>query len=373
MNIIKKLLLLSTLIFLFACQKKELEVVKEAVAFYPTLSIIKEEAVVYSDYPVVLQGKKDVELRPKIDGFIEKILVDEGQTVKKGQVLFRIYAPQFKEENMAAIAGLSRAEAELKDAGMKVKKVKPLVEENIISNYELESAQYNLKTKRALFAEAKANLSNAEANVGYTQIVAPFDGVIGLIPYKEGALVSSSSIKPLTVISDISSIHTYLSMNEKQFFDFTQQGIYGSIQERIALLPKVSLILANEVEYSENGKITAVSGQFDPLTGSINFKAVFDNRQGLLRSGNSASIRIYEKVNNAVLIPQKATFDLQGKRFVYVVGNDAIVKSREIQIMEKEPSGQHYIVISGLNPGDKIVSADIGGLRDGVKIKLMRG
>lgn len=370
MNIIKKLLPLSSLIFLVACQKKETETVKEAAAFYPTLSIVKEEAVVYSDYPVVLQGKKDVELRPKIDGFIEAILVEEGQKVKKGQVLFRIYAPQFKEENVAAIANLSRAEAELNDAGMKVKKVKPLVEENIISNYELESAQYNLKTKKALFAEAKANLSNAEANVGYTQIVAPFDGVIGLIPFKEGALVSSSSIKPLTVISDTSSIHTYLSMNEKQFFDFTQQGIHGSIQEQIDLLPRVSLILANETEYSEKGKITTVSGQFDPLTGSINFRAVFDNKAGLLRSGNSASIRVYEKVNNAVLVPQKSTFDLQGKRFVYVVGNNAVVKSREIQIMEKEPSGQQYIVMSGLNAGDKIVSADIGGLKDGVKIKL---
>lgn len=370
MNTIKKLLVLSTLIFLFACQNKETAAVKEAVAFYPTLSVVKEETVVYSDYPVVLQGEKDVEVRPKIDGFIEAILVDEGQKVKKGQVLFRIYAPQFKEENVAAIAGLSRAEAELKDAGMKVKKVKPLVEEHIISHYELESAQYNLKSKEAQFKEARANLSNAEANLRYTQIVAPFDGVIGLIPFKEGALVSSSSIKPLTVISDISSIHTYLSMNEKQFFDFTQKGTHGSLQEQIDGLPKVSLILANETEYPEKGKITTVSGQFDPLTGSINFRAVFDNQEGLLRSGNSARIRVYENVNNAVLIPQKATFDLQGKRFVYVVGNNAIVKSKEIQIMEKEPSSQKYIVLSGLNAGDKIVSADIGGLRDGVKIKL---
>lgn len=372
MNIIKKLLALSILIFLFACQKKEEEVIKETIAYYPVLSVVKEETVVYSEFPVVLQGKKDVELRPKIDGFIEAILVDEGQKVKKGQVLFRIYAPQFKEENVAAIAGLSRAEAELKDAGMKVKKVRPLVEEHIISHYELESAQYNLKSKEAQFKEARANLSNAEANLRYTQIVAPFDGVIGLIPFKEGVLVSSRSLKPLTVISDITSIHTYLSMNERQFFDFTQKGTYGSLQEQIDGLPKVSLILANETEYPEKGKITAVSGQFDPLTGSINFKAVFDNKEGLLRSGNSASIRVYEKVNNAVVIPQKATFDLQGKRFVYVVGHNAVVKSREIQIMEKEPSSQQYIVMSGLNSGDRIVSADIGGLKDGVKIKIRR-
>jgi membrane fusion protein (multidrug efflux system) len=370
MNIIKKLLVLSTLIFLWACKDKEQGTTKEAVENYPIMSIVKENAVVYSDYPVVLQGKKDVEIRPKIDGFIEAILVDEGQEVKKGQVLFRIYAPQFKEENAAAMASLNRAEAELKDASMKVKKAKPLVEENIISNYELESAQYNVKSKIALLAEAKAKLSNAGANVRYTQIIAPFDGIIGLIPYKEGALVSSNSIEPLTVISDISSIHAYLSMNEKQFFDFMQQGTKGNIKEQIALLPEVSLILANENINHIKGKIAAVSGQFDPLTGSINFRAVFNNKNGLLRSGNSAVIRVYENIKNVMLIPQKSTFDLQGKRFVYIVGNDARVKSKEVQIMEKEPNSQYYIVTSGIHVGDKIVSTAVGSLRDGIKIKL---
>lgn len=370
MNKVKRFIMLSTVVILWSCQDNKSIEAKEEVTFYPTLSIKEQSSIVYSDYPVVLQGKKDVELRPKIDGFIESILVDEGQQVKKGQVLFKLYAPQFKEENTAAIASLNRAESELKQAKMQVKKAMPLVKENIISSYELESAEYNLKSKEAQLLQARANLSNAGANVGYTQIVAPFDGVIGLIPYKEGALVSSNSIEPLTLISDISSIHTYISMNEKEFFDFMQQAKGTNIKEKIASLPDVSLLLANGDEYISKGKINTVSGQIDPLTGSISFRAVFENRQGLLRSGNSAIIRLYEQVEKAMLVPQKATYDLQGKHFVYLVQKDGRVKSKEVKLMEKEPSSTHYIILSGLHIGDRIVSEDIGGLKDGVQIKL---
>lgn len=362
--------MLSTVVILWSCQDNKSIEAKEEVTFYPTLSIKEQSSIVYSDYPVVLQGKKDVELRPKIDGFIESILVDEGQQVKKGQVLFKLYAPQFKEENTAAIASLNRADSELKQARMQVKKAMPLVKENIISSYELESAEYNLKSKEAQLLQARANLSNAGANVGYTQIVAPFDGVIGLIPYKEGALVSSNSIEPLTLISDISSIHTYISMNEKEFYDFMQQAKGTNIKEKIASLPDVSLLLANGDEYISKGRINTVSGQIDPLTGSISFRAVFENKQGLLRSGNSAIIRLYEQVEKAMLVPQKATYDLQGKHFVYLVQKDGRVKSKEVKLMEKEPSSTHYIILSGLHIGDRIVSEDIGGLKDGVQIKL---
>ncbi|UVD78961.1 efflux RND transporter periplasmic adaptor subunit [Myroides albus] len=373
MNKTTAFLTLSILAFTGACQDKNQDGghgYTGQVEAYPMLSIQKEKANIYSDYPVVLQGVKDVELRPKIDGFIESILVDEGQSVRKGQVLFTIYAPQFQEENASAIANVKRAEAELNDAIMQVAKAKPLVQEGIISNYELESAQYALRSKEAQLAQAKANLSNAKANVGYTQIVAPFDGVIGLIPYKVGALVSSASAQALTTISDITSVNAYFSMNEKQFFDFMQKAQDKSLSERIASLPEVSLILANGGEYGYKGKINTVSGQIDPLTGSINFRAVFSNPKALLRSGNSATLRVYEDIQEAILVPQKATYDVQGKRFVYVVGADGIVKSTEIKIMDKVPSSQFFIVEDGLKQGDKIVSEDIGGLSDGTQIKL---
>lgn len=373
MNKITKILTLSFLAFLGACQdKKETENsgYEDKIEAYPILSIQKEKTKIFTDYPVVLQGIKDVELRPKIDGFVESILVDEGQSVKKGQVLLTIYAPQYQEENAGALANIKRVEAEVNEATLQVSKTKPLVAEGIISNYELESAQYALKTKEAQLLQAKATLANAKANVGYTQVVAPFDGVIGLIPYKVGALVSSVSSQALTTISDITSVYAYFSMNEKQFFDFMGDANQVALKEKIALLPEVSLILANGKEYVQKGRINTVSGQIDPLTGSINFRAIFSNPQILLRSGNSATIRVYEDVEEAILIPQRATYDVQGKRFVYVVGNDGVVKSTEVEVLDKVPNSQFFVIASGLKAGDKIVSEDIGGLREGMKIKL---
>ncbi|MCC9041243.1 efflux RND transporter periplasmic adaptor subunit [Myroides sp. M-43] len=364
---------LTAIALLWACQDKKQEGewgAEGSAEQYPVLSVKTEKANLFTDYPVVLQGIKDVEMRPKIDGFVEAIYVDEGQTVKKGQPLFKIYAPQYHEESMVAVASIKNAEAELNNARMQVAKAKPLVKEGIISNYELESAEYALRSKEAQLAQSKANLNNAQANVGYTQVVAPFDGVIGLIPYKVGALVSSASAEALTTVSEISSINAYFSMNEKEFIDFMQKNAEQTMQQRIASLQEVTLILANGSEYNQKGKINTVSGQVDPQTGSVNFRAIFTNPQGLLRSGNSATIRVYEEVASAILVPQKATFEVQGKRFVYVVDATDVVKSTEISVLEKVPNRQYFVVTKGLKSGDKIVSADIGGLREGTKIKM---
>ena len=357
----------------WACQgKKQGEVwgAEAPVEEYPMLSVKTEKTHLFTDYPVVLQGIKDVEMRPKIDGFIEAIYVDEGQTVQKGQVLFTIYAPQYQEEYRAASAAIKNAEAELSKARMQVNKATPLVQEGIISAYELEAAEYTMKSKEAQLTQAKANLNSAHANVGYTQVVAPFDGVIGLIPYKVGALVSSTSAEPLTTVSEIGSIHAYFAMNEKEFLDFMQGREEQTLEQKLASIPEVSLFLANGKEYMQKGKVNTVSGQVDPHTGSVNFRAVFTNPQGIIRSGNSATIRVYEEVADAILVPQKATFEVQGRRFVYVVNAEGVVTSTPITIMEKVPSSQYFVVTSGLKPQDKIVSADIGGLREGMKIKM---
>ena len=364
---------LIALTLLGACQdKKQEEAWKGAdqVEQYPVLLIQPENAHLFTDYPVVLQGIKDVALRPKIDGFIEEIYVDEGQTVKKGQLLFKIYAPQYQQEHRVAEASIKNAEAEVNNARLQVAKAKPLVDEGIISSYELAAAEYALKSKEAQLTQAKANVDNAQANVGYTQVIAPFDGVIGLIPYKVGALVSSISPEPLTTLSEIGSIHAYFAMNEKEFINFIQKAGEQPLKQQLASMAEVSLLLANGDAYNHKGKINTVSGQVDSQTGSVSFRAVFPNPQGVLRSGNSATIRVHEQLSEAILVPQKATFELQGKRFIYVVNAEGVVTSTAIEIMEKVPSSQSFVVTSGLKFGDTIVSADIGGLREGMKIKL---
>lgn len=189
---------------------------------YPVFKVIQKNAVLQTDYPATLQGEQNIEIRPKIDGYVEHIYVDEGQAVKKGQLLFRINAPQYLQELNNAAAAVSSAEADVNTAELQVKKTKPLVDQDIISKYELESAENTLRTRKAMLAQARANLSNAKTNLGYVTIVSPVDGVIGTLPYKLGSLVNGTTEKPLTTVSNISHVYAYFSMNEKQLLEFSR-------------------------------------------------------------------------------------------------------------------------------------------------------
>lgn len=335
---------------------------------YAVLSIQPQSTTIYTDYPASLQGVQNIEIRPKVDGFVEHIYVDEGAAVKKGQLLFRINAPQYEQETRTAAAAIRSAEAEVGTARMQVEKVQPLVQEEIVSSYELEAAKYALQTKEAILAQAKASLANARTNLGYTTIVSPVTGVVGSIPYKTGSLVSSSSPQPLTTVSDISKIYAYFSFNEKQFLDFTTAYPGKTIDEKLQQLPDVSLILPNGTVYTEKGRITTINGLINPETGAVNFRATFPNALGLIRSGGSATVRLERQLNNAILVPQKATYEMQGKRFVYVVDNTGAVKSTEITVMEAT-TGNSFVVLQGLKAGDTIVAEGAGSLKDGLRIK----
>jgi membrane fusion protein (multidrug efflux system) len=336
---------------------------------YPVVAIARQQTVVHTDYPASLQGVQNIEIRPKVDGFVEQILVDEGATVKKGQLLFKIHAPQYEQETRTANAAIKSAEAEVNTARMQVEKVSPLVKEEIVSHYELEAAQFTLQTREAALAQAKASLVNARTNLGYTHIASPVDGVIGSLPHKTGSLVSSSSLQPLTTVSDISKVYAYFSFNEKQFLHFSDTYPGKTLEEKLRRLPPVTLILSNGKEYGEKGRVTSVNGLINPETGSVNFRATFPNTLGLIRSGGSANIRIARNVDSAILVPQKATYEIQGKRFVYKVDGGNTVKSTEIAVMEASHSGEYFIVERGLEAGDRIVAAGAGSLKDGTKIK----
>ncbi len=332
------------------------------------MTLKSQTANVHSDYPASLQGVKNIEIRPKVEGFIEQIFIDEGAAVKKGQLLFKIHAPQYEQEMRTAGASIKSAEAEVGSAKMQVRKVAPLVEEEIISEYELEAANFSLQNKEAMLAQAKASLANARSNLGYTTIRSPVDGVAGGIPFKTGSLVSSASLEPLTTISEISEIYAYFSFNEKQFLDFSTSFTGKNIAEKLKHLPPVSLILSNSTEYEEKGRITTVNGLINPETGSVNFRATFPNSSGLIRSGGSAIVRIHRQLPDAIQVPQKATYEMQGKRFVYVVDASGTAKSTKISILDI-PSGDSFIVLDGVKAGDIIISEGVGSLKDGMKIK----
>ena len=335
---------------------------------YPVFAINAQTTELNSDYPATIEGIQNIDIRPKVDGFIQKILVDEGTVVKKGQLLFTIMAPQYEQEVRTARAAISSAEADVNAAQLQVNKTKPLVEKDIISKYDLDAAQLTLQSRKAALAQARATLANAQVNLGYTSITSPVDGIVGSIPFRTGSLVSSSSTEPLTTVSNTSKVYAYFSLNEKQLLDFSKTYKGNTLSQQMKNIPAVSLVLADGTVYAQNGKIESINSQINTNTGSASLRATFPNPIALLKSGGSASVRIPQKVENAILVPQKSTIDLQGKKFVYVLGDSSKVISTEIQIMDLAKD-KFFVVTKGLKTGDKIVLEGFQSLKDGVKIK----
>lgn len=335
---------------------------------YPVFAVATQSTTLDSDYPATIEGIQDVDIRPKVDGFIEKIYVDEGAVVKKGQLLFKINAPQYEQQVRTANASISNAEANVNAAQLQVNKTKPLVDKDIISKYELEAAQLTLQSRKAALAQAKAELVNAKVNLGYTNITSPADGVVGSIPFKTGSLVSGSSAQPLTTVSNISKVYAYFSLNEKQLLDFANVYKGKTLAAQMKNIPAVSLILADGTTYAQNGKIESINGQINTNTGSASLRATFPNPTAILKSGASAAVRIPQHIDNVILIPQKSTIDLQGKKFVYVLGDSAKVVNTEIEVMEIT-KGKFYVVTKGLKAGDKIVLEGFQSLKNGTMIK----
>lgn len=338
---------------------------------YKVLQVEERPTALYNDFPASIQGEQNIEIRPKIDGFVKKIYVDEGQSVKQGQLLFTIDAPQYEQDVRNAAAAVNSAEAEVNSAQLQVDKTIPLVKREIISEYELESAKNTLKSQKAALAQAQANLATAKTNLGYTRIVSPVSGVVGALPYKLGSLVSSTTTNPLTTISNVNKVYAYFSINEKTHLSFFRDTQGATYTEKMKHLPAVTLILADGSAYEPKGVIESLSGQVDAETGSFNVRATFANPTGLLRTGNSASVRIPSNVKTALLIPQSATYEIQGKLFTYVVGDSSAVKSVEIKVTAT-PSGQAYVVQEGLKANDVIVIEGITTLAEGAKIKPVK-
>jgi membrane fusion protein (multidrug efflux system) len=299
-----------------------------------------------------------------INGYVGEICVNEGDFVRKGQLLFKIRNPQYEQAVVTAKASVNSAVAEVSSAKIEVEKVKPLVEKDIVSSYRLQSEELTLKTKEAQLEQAKASLANAEANLAYTIILSPQDGTIGTIPYKVGALVSSSNTEALTRLSDISNIFAYFSWNEKQLLELLSQTSGGSLEEKIDALPPAKLILANGIEFSGEGRIKMASGLISTETGSATLKAVFKNPAGLIRSGSSAKIRVPKNYDSVLVVPQGATYELQNKRFIYTVNSDNKVIAVNFNSVPTD-DGKFFIITSGLKSGDRIVTEGIVSLKDG--------
>lgn len=344
---------ITALLIISACGKKEEQAPQaQGPMPFPVQTAARQDATIYEEYTANLEGQQNVEIRPKVDGFIQKIYVDEGQQVKKGQLLFKIETQSLNQDAAAARANVNAAQVE-------VDRLKPLVERNIISNVQLETA-------KAKLAQAKASYSSVAANVGYGTITSPVNGVIGSLPYREGSLVSGNSQMPLTTVSDSKVMRAYFTMNEKQLLSFTRNFKGATLQEKLKNTPEVSLILVDGSEYEHKGKLTAVSGLVDATTGTSEFRAEFPNPEAILRSGSSGVVKIPVAKNEAILVPQNAVMDMQGKQLIYVVDADNTVTSRVIQT--GTTSGKNFIVTDGLQPGEVYVTAGATKLKEGMQI-----
>ncbi|KAF2327939.1 efflux RND transporter periplasmic adaptor subunit [Flavobacterium ginsenosidimutans] len=336
---------------------------------YKTVVLQPESATLNSDFPASIQGQQNIEIRPRVEGYIDKIFVDEGAVVKAGQPLFKISAPEYEQQVRTAAASIKSAQAEVSSAKLAVNKVKPLVEKGIISKYDLESAQYTYESAVAALAQANAALVNAKVNLGYTTVTSPVNGVVGSIPFRLGSLVSSNTTEPLTTVSSIGNVYAYFAMNEKALLNFTKENSTGaSLTQKIKTMPAVSLLLSDGSAYDEKGNIETVNGLINTETGTVNVRARFPNPKGIIRSGSSTTVRIPKDIKEGIIVPQSATFELQDKMFAVVLGKDNKTKNVNITVLENT-AGNYYVVTSGLQAGDQIVLEGVASLKEGTEIK----
>lgn len=366
--IMKKITLLSLLaVFVISCADKSQAPAAAPAPLLPVMAVTTENTTTDAEYPAAIQGTVDVEIRPQVSGNLDRVLIDEGAYVTKGQPLFKINERPYREQLNNALASLHAAEASYINAQLEVDKLTPLVQNKVVSDYQLKSAKASQKIAAANIEQAKAIAASAKINLGYTSITAPVNGYIGRLPKKQGSLVSATDIDALTTLSDVQEVYAYFSLSETDFIQFKSQYAGNSIGDKIKKLPPVTLILADNSAYPQTGKIDMVDGQFDKNTGAITVRAKFSNPNKTLRSGNTGKIRLGLEHNDAILVPQSATIEMQDKVFVFTVNKENKVTKMPITVIGK--SGANYLIKDGVKSGDQIVLSGIDKLQEGQVIQ----
>jgi len=341
------------LVLLTSCGKKKAGGnPADQIKAYSVEAVSSQDVELTSTYPAVLKGQEDIDIKPRVDGFIEKVFVDEGAIVHKGQPLFKINSP-------ASVQNVQNARAVYNTAKLDVDRIRPLADKGIYSKVKLTTYENAL-------ASAKANLDEAKAMAGWTTVTSPVNGIVGTINYRQGSLVNNTTV--LTSVANTTNIIAYFSINEKDLLTLLKDMAGNTQAQKIKNMPRVKLLLSDGSEYEETGKIETISGVVDATSGSVSFRASFPNKHGLLRSGSSGKIVIPQPMHDAVVIPQKATFSQQDKVLVFKVAGDSAVQ--KTITVKATPDGQNYVVTDGLVSGEKIVTDGIATLKSGQKIKV---
>ena len=326
---------------------------------YPVVTVGTSSAATQTTFPATIKGVQDVQISPKVGGFITRIHVKEGQSVSAGQVLFEIDNATYQATVRQSQAAVNTAQASVNTAKLTFENTQQLHQNKVVGDYELQTAQNSYESSKAALAQAQASLANAKEMLSFCYVKSPAAGVVGTLPLKVGALVSAASV--LTTVSNNSSMEVYFSMNEKDALEMSKSG------SGLNTLPAVKLQLADGTIYNHDGSVAKMSGVIDQATGTVQMIAVFPNPERLLKSGGSGAIVIPRDQTSAIVIPQSCVMEVQNKKFVYVLGKDNKVKYTEITV-DPQNDGNNYIVTSGLNVGDKYVTNGITKLNDQMEI-----
>lgn len=364
-NIIKVILLAIVAIALASCSS-EPQTAAAPPPSLPVTTINTTTETTYQEYPAAIEGVVNVEVRPQVSGALDKVFVDEGAYVNAGQPLFKINEQPFRAALNNALASQHAAEGALANARLEIEKFTPLVQNKVISDYQLNAAKAAYDIAKANIEQAKANVATAKINLGYTLIKAPVSGYIGRLLKKQGSLVSPTDVQELTQLSDVHDVHVYFSLSEKDFVAFKEQYPGTTLKDKIQHLPLVTLLLSDNSAYAKQGKIDMIDGQFDKTTAAITIRASFANPDGLLRAGNTGKVRLGLQHKDALAVPESATIEMQDKVFVFTVADSNKVEKHPITIVGK--SGDNYLVKDGVKAGDRIVLSGIDHLQEGAVI-----
>ena len=338
---------------LVSCNGKKDQKAPANPAKYKVETISRSDATVYTLFPVQIQSESAIDIYPRATGYVQKIYVQEGDNVKKGSPILKISDADYLQT-------VNSAKAAFDNAQLEVTKLNPLVEKGIISPLQLKTAQSNVKA-------AEAAYENATINLGYTLIKSPVSGVIGRISLREGSLLTAGIATPITSVASSGDVFAYFSFDEKFLLQFSDSTAGGNLKQKVSKLPPVELALANGQIYEHKGKVELGSSLIDPATGSLQMKGVFPNPDAILRSGSTGTIRIPTFYKNSILVPQKATYDVQDKKMIFTVDSANIVHATNIKVLNNTSD---TFIVTGLNEGDKIVLDGIGKVKDGDKIEI---
>lgn len=330
---------------------------------YPIETVAESSAALQSTYPATINGIQDVEIRPKVSGFLTQINVTEGQTVSAGQVLFVVDNETYQAQVRQAQAAVNTAQSAVNTAKLTFENTKQLHASKVVGDYELQTAENTFQSAQAQLAQAQAALASAKEALSFCYVKSPAAGVVGTLPFKKGALVSASNV--LTHVSDISTMDVYFSMTEKDMLAMSQSE--GGLKAAVEKFPPLKLQLADGTMYAYEGHVSSISGVIDRSTGSVQLKAQFPNPEKLLKSGGSGAVIVPRSADAAIVIPQRVVMEVQNKKFVYVLKDSNKVAYTEITV-DPQNDGMNYIVTSGLKIGDKYVTNGITKLTDQMEI-----